>query len=71
MRALSYKERDLADELDICHLSGRLEKVAAEPPPMAAAVPLDKAAELNDKVEDVSLQIIDASPQTPDVERRT
>jgi hypothetical protein len=38
---------------------------------MAAAVPLDKAAELNDKVEDVSLHIIDASPQTPDVERRT
>ena len=32
---------------------------------MAAAVPLDKAAELDDKVEDVSLLIIDASSKRP------
>jgi hypothetical protein len=39
--------------------------------PKLAAVPLHKTAELNEKVEDVSLQIIDISRQTRDMERRT
>jgi hypothetical protein len=34
-------------------------------------VSLDKIAELNDKVEDVSLQNMGISPQAPDVERQT
>ena len=32
---------------------------------------LDKAAELNDKVEDVSLRNMDVRAQAPDVERQT
>ena len=39
--------------------------------PKLAAGLLDKAAELNDKVEDVSLQNMDVRAQAPDVERQT
>jgi hypothetical protein len=39
--------------------------------PKLAAGFLDKAAELNDKVEDVSLQNMDVRAQAPDVERQT
>jgi hypothetical protein len=39
--------------------------------PKLAAVLLDKAAKLNDKVEDVPLQKMDVSPQAPDMERQT
>jgi hypothetical protein len=39
--------------------------------PKLAAGLLDKAAELNDKVEDVSLRNMDVRAQAPDVERQT
>jgi hypothetical protein len=39
--------------------------------PKLAAGLLDKAAELNDKVEDVSLQNMDVRAQAPGVERQT
>ena len=39
--------------------------------PKLAAGFFDKAAELNDKVEDVSLQNMDVCAQAPDVERQT
>jgi hypothetical protein len=39
--------------------------------PKLAAGFLDKPAELNDKVEDVSLKNMDVRAQAPDVERQT
>jgi hypothetical protein len=39
--------------------------------PKLAAGLLDRAAELNHKVEDVSLKNMDVRPQAPDAERQT
>jgi hypothetical protein len=59
--------RDLADDVTQDAFIQRFAKQTGDP--KLSAVSLDKAAELNDKVEDVSLQNMDVSPQAPDVER--
>jgi hypothetical protein len=61
--------RDLADDVIQDAFIQRFAKQTGDP--KLGAVSLDKAAELNDKVEDVSLQNMDVSPQAPDVERQT
>ena len=47
----------------------RFAKQTGDPKPAAGL--LDKAAEVNDKVEDVSLKNMDVRAQAPDVERQT
>jgi len=61
--------RDLADDVIQDAFIQRFAKQTGDP--KLAAGLLDKAAELNDKVEDVSLQNMDVRAQAPDVERQT